>query len=350
MINILRLTAVLGSGLLLLPVTRCTAQHRTTPSDAETGSLVDSATSGEIEVVVRFSKGLFESVTRQDVEMTIPLNRCVEGIPTRGTIVGKGRTHIQLATSDTYAQFTIDVPGTANASFSGDAGPATAYASAIVSFNADKKISFDGKRFYQGPTATSTQSRTRVNQICPRRSGPVGRLVKRVGWCIAGKKICEINQMVDQVAKEILVETFDDAAADVITELNQTTRFEETVDKYFPETKSHIIHLATRPDYILAGAGAPDAAFPDLPPPKAHIEVWLKTRPLEAAFLEMLAEWNLAHDALREFLPDDEAKEIADDVAVETIDGWSVIRVGIEEDQSTKENPETTNGSPKSSD
>ena len=141
----------------------------------------------------------------------------------------------------------------------------------------------------------------------------------------------EINQAVEQVAKEILADTFDKAAAELITELNKITRFEATVAKYFPEAKSYLYRLATTPDSLLAGVGAPDAYFPILPPAKAHIEVWLKTRPLEAMFLETLAEWNVAHDVLREFLPDEEAKTIADDLAVETVNGWSILRIGIAE-------------------
>ena len=141
--------------------------------------------------------------------------------------------------------------------------------------------------------------------------------------------------MVEEVANEILADTFDERATELLESLNEIikeldeTRFQKTVDEYFPETKSYIYHLRTAPDSILSGVGGPNANFPDLPPAKAHVELWLKTRPLEAAFLETLADWNVAHDLLREMLPEDEARLISEDLTLETVDGWSVLRIGI---------------------
>ena len=107
------------------------------------------------------------------------------------------------------------------------------------------------------------------------------------------------------------------------------TRIETLFEKYFPETKDDILHLATQQDCLVAGIGAQTSSFPELPQPQASIEIWLRTRPLEALFLEALAEWNVAHDFLREILPAEEAKLLADDLSVETVNGWSVIRIGV---------------------
>ena len=285
----------------------------------------------EIEVIFRFSRALFESLTQQQIEMTMPIDRTVEGMEVKATVNAKGQTIIDLKTSSDQAEFNISVPGTAHASFHTDAGPAIAFASSVTGFASRKRIVFDGTEFTQQPTHSTTQSCASVNSICPKRHGPIGKVVRKVGWCIARKNIGKIRQAVDEAAIEILADTFDEKATDFLDKLNKISfpELEETVEKHFPETRSDIYHLATLPDSLIAGAGVPGAPFPKLPPATAHVELWIKTRPLEAAFLEMLVEWNIAHDLLKDILPEEDAKLIAEDLAVETVDGWTVLRIGV---------------------
>ena len=151
-----------------------------------------------------------------------------------------------------------------------------------------------------------------------------------------------------EAANEILADTFDEQATELLKSLNEileeleTSRFQKTVDKYFPETKSYIYHLRTAPDSILAGIGGPNAEFPKLPPARSHVELWLKTRPLEAAFLELMADWNIAHDVLRELLPEDEAQLVSEDLTLETVEGWSVLRLGIKKKSEREINGQET--------
>lgn len=288
--------------------------------------------SQEIEVIFRFSRSLFESLTQQKIEMTIPIERTVEGMEVSGSVDAIGRTAIELSTSGDRAEFKISVPGTANASFHANVGPATGFASSVTHFTSQKRIVFDGSKFVQQPTCSSTSSCARIDAICPKRHGPIGKVVKKIGRCIAQKNIDNIRQAVDEAAIEILTDTFDEKANEFLDKLNELSfpELEKTVEKHFPETKSDISHLATLVDSIVVGAGPPGAQFRDLPPATAHVELWIKTRPLEAAFLEMLVEWNVAHDLLKDYLPDADAKQVAEDLAIETVDGWTVLRIGVE--------------------
>lgn len=313
------------------------ATSQTIPTPAIPTIKMKPAESGEIEIMIRFSKGLFESLTKHNVEMKVPIDRTVDGMKVSGQADGKGVTEIRFDESQSTGEFIIKVPGSADVSFQGDAGPATAHATSVVQFDTSKKIRFDGRVFTQGATTTESRGSTCVTRICPRRSGLIGRLVKRIGWRMARKSICDVNRQVEKVANEILRDTFDERATELITELNDIhkelheSQFQATLQKYFPNSNSFDYQLQTLPDSIIAAVGAPNAKLPKLPPAKSHIEIWLKTRPLEATFLELMVEWNVAHDLLKEYLPAEEAKLIAEDLKVETVDGWSVLRVGWEE-------------------
>lgn len=174
------------------------------------------------------------------------------------------------------------------------------------------------------------QSKTVVDQICSRRSGLIGGVVRRIGRRMIDRSKREIDAAVEQITKEMIEGEIDHLAKELLSELNQTTKFEESVTQYFPETASWVYHLATAERFLLAGAGPRGARFPDLPEaePKALVELWFRTTPLEAMMLQMLVPWKVAYELLREFLPDHEAKQIAEAVTLESKDGWSVIRVG----------------------
>lgn len=305
----------------------CVGRQIAPPGDETAGT--------EIQVIIRFSNKLFENLTQQEIKMDFPIHRTVEGMEVNGTVEAIGHTTIELKTSSEGAEFVISVPGTANASFSTDAGPATAHASSVSHFASQKRISFDGADFQQGPTRVTVQSCACVDLICPNRQGPIGKVIKKAGWCIARKNIEKIREAVDDAAQEIVAQTFDEKATELLDMLNEISiaELDDIVTKYFPETESYINHLATLQDSIIAGAGPEGARFPKLPPALAHVELWLKTRPLEAAFLELLVEWNVAHDLLKEYLDEEDAKLIAEDLSVETVNGWTVLRIGVEKQE-----------------
>ncbi len=298
---------------------------------------------GEIEIILRLSKDLIDALTRDKIEMTFPVDKEVQGIKSSGSVYAEGVPQIVFQNADNHAEFEIRVSGTAYANFHADAGPAVAGTTSTTKFLARKSFYFDGKRFTQGPVESSVTSKTCVKQICPKRKGPIGRIVKRIGWCIVRKNICEINQSVNDVAEEFVNETFDENGTKLVEKLNNLTptQLELMVEKYFPESKSDVLLLSTRSDSMLVGLGPPQSSFRDLPPAKSPIELWLKTRPLEALFIKSLVEWNGAHDLLRKVLPEDEAKKIAEDLSVETIDGWTVIRIGVAK-ESDPDNPEAS--------
>ena len=288
----------------------------------------------EIKIVLRISKELFDDLTQDVVEMSLPIKECVEGMPLTGQASGEGRTSVEMQTSDESAEFLITMKGTGTASLRADVGPVIARLTSRAQFTSQKKFRFDGIQFHADETSTSSQNKTTIDRICAKRRGPVGRLIEHVGRRMADKATSEINSVAQEFSEDMLSQAFDELGVELLTELNQTTKFEETVKKYFPETETWKYHLATRPHYLLAGAGPPGASFSESlsgsdEQLEALMEMWLPLTPGQAALLELVGELDVAYDFLREFLPEEDAKGMAEDVKLIRRGDWSVIQFGL---------------------
>lgn len=284
----------------------------------------------EVDIVFRMSRELFEDLTRDTIEMTIPIDSSAQGARVTGEATGETTNSVVLETSEGVAEFVVRAEGTAVATFVANADIISAHAHSNIDFTSETRIRFDGSTFSQIPTVVESTSRTRIDQVCSRRRGLVGRVVRCVAWRVLGRSRVEIEGEVTKMAQQLIARQADLAAKDLVSELNQTTKLDETLAKYFPAAAQWTYHLATTPRHIVAGAGPADATLPELPVADDDplVEVWIRTRPVEAIMLSMLVDWELAYSLLKEFLPEEEAKEVADQVAVITNGGWSVIQIG----------------------
>ena len=170
------------------------------PTYGETSSLSDSTgqAPSDFEAVLRLTRNYFDSLTRDTVEESFRVNRCENGVPVTGQVHAVGVTHVKLDAAGPRAEIIVTVPGTADASFQAHVGPATVYASSETKFHSEKRFQFDGIRFTPVPATATASSCTRVNEIRPRRKGPIGKIVKKVGRCIADRDLNKINQAVNE--------------------------------------------------------------------------------------------------------------------------------------------------------
>lgn len=307
---------------------------RADASDPVSNSLATELEREEIKVVMRLSTELFEDLTQDVVEMATPIDSQVEGMQVRGKASGRGLTNIQLQTSDEHADFVITIDGTAIGSLRSNVGPATVGLTSHAQFSTAKRVRFDGVTFRDGPASTVARNCTKLDCIRAKRRGPIARIIERVGQRMANQAMPEINAAAEDASRTMLSQKLDETAAELIWELNQVTHFEELVAKYFPETKSWNYHMAARPQFILAGPGPDSASFPtflidDNDKPKAHVEFWMQLTPGQAMMLNLVADVDVYYDVLRALLPDEEAKQLAEDVKLERVGDWSVIRAGL---------------------
>ena len=300
----------------------------------------------EFDVVFRLSKEMLEDLTRDVIEMEVPIDRTIDGTAMKGHASGRGNMTIELPVSDTLAQFTMRVVGTAHGKLRSDVGPAWVHLSSQAEFSTHKTIRFDGELFHDDPAEAETRNRSRLDGICAKRRGLIGCLVERIGRRMARKQMSDVNATAEGYTRSTLISKFDSASIDLVRELNETTQFEEVVDKYFPETRRWQIQTATRPEFLLAGAGMPTATFPSLVlerPTESHMELWLRTTPGQAAMLQLVANLDVGYDLLRDHLPEEEADDVIEDVKVTRVGQWSVIQIGLAKDENV-EDTENGNG------
>lgn len=215
----------------------------------------------QFDVVFQLSKEMLEDLTRDVIEMELPIDRTIDGTAMKEHASGRGNMTIELPVSDTLAQFTMRVVGTAHGKLRSDVGPAWMHLSSHSDFFTHKTICFDGELFHDDPADAETQNRSRLDGICAKGRGLIGCLVERIGRRMARKQMADVNATAEEYTRSTLISKFDSASIDLVRELNETTQFEEVVDKYFPETRRWQIQTATRPEFLLAGAGMPTATF-----------------------------------------------------------------------------------------
>ncbi|MGB0599729.1 MAG: hypothetical protein ACPGLY_23845 [Rubripirellula sp.] len=288
----------------------------------------------EIKIFMRMSDRLFQELTHDVVKVSMPVRECAEGMPIRGQATGKGRTDVQLDISSEKAEFLISLTGTAVASLQADAGPANANLTSHLRFTSQKRFRFDGVQFTSDPATSTSHNNTTIDQISAKRNGIGGRFIERIGSRIADRTAPEVNVMAEGMSQKLISKTFDQIASNLLVKLNQTTTFEKTVVKHFPETKRWEYRLATRPSFLLAGIGPPGATFPEFlnaetEKLEAMMELWLPLTPNEATILKVADELGVTHKLLAEFLTEKEADAIAKEVKLTRRGEWSVIQIGM---------------------
>lgn len=297
----------------------------------------DSVT--EITVLVRISSDLFTELLSESVDMTVPVDRPVDSYRVTGTATGKGVTKVRLIESDQHAECEVEVTGVAIGKLRSDLGPVIGHMTTRANFTTKKTIRFTEEEFLSEPAETDVHNCSKIDRVCAKRRGPIGKVVQRIGYKLANKSLPEINTIAQQVSADMLSSTMDSSVEDLVDELNEDTQLGQLIEKYFPETKQWQPKLATRADFLLMGYGPPGAVLPaeltsSQKPTKSLIELWIKLSPAESMLLNLMSEMDVGYDLLRDHMSDEEAKELADDVKLDRDGQWTVIRFGLPKNSS----------------
>lgn len=294
----------------------------------------------EIGVILVVTQEALDCLVNDEIDRTIPIDRTVQGIRVTGSARGVGRARIELNPSPDSARFSMVIRGNVGANFGGTVGPVWLGASTRATIESEKTLRFNGEDFQVGPAETKNCNFTTVDQICPRRRA-LSRVVRGIAACVVRKNKQELDRQVQTATRDLLNSQFDRKAEELGKLLDDSLPFPETIRKTFPDSADWKVSLSTRADSMVAGIGPQDSKLPaefvegregkllgDRGP--ALAELWIRTTPAEAAFIALVADWDVAYDLLRENIEDEElAKQLAEDVDLVSLDGWTVIRIGI---------------------
>ncbi len=315
--------------------------NSTWPCSGQEAGLPKSNANRDMEMVLTVSVEYLQSLVKNQVNYSFPVERKIEGLCIRGHVNATGTTGLEIVPSSSRAEFIISVVGTAVAEFNIQAQPATISATSQIPFTTEKVLRFDGFGYEQAPATAQSSAFTEFTGICSRRRGIIGKAVRKVSSKLANSNRGEINHQVAMAANDYIADMFEEAASELDEKLDELSAFDESAEllrEYRPELKEAVFHLAANEAYLLVGLGPSSAAFPKFPmlEESGQVELWIKTRPIEEAMIRMLVDWNGAQDLLRQYVPQNIAKEIPDDVTIASVNGWTVLRLGSLKRQQTE--------------
>jgi hypothetical protein len=298
---------------------------------------VAPAAENELPCVIRVSYVLLDELVDDQVEAQIPFQSPMLGGQVWGSVNGRARLVVDLQESASEATFIISATGNAAGCAYGRRACLRVSANVWVPFSATQVVRFDGDKFTVESLHVQSCPRAQLTAVTTKRSSAVGDLIGGAVRPCVNHMIPEAERQAIPVANRYLGQFVQKEANAVVAELNQITPVEAALREMYPELKEWRYRLSATETHLVAAYGPPGGAFPKLPTPpeplpEARIEVWVRTTPEEAAFLQSMAQWNISNDLMKEFLLDEpELEELLEDATVTAVENW--VRVGIGSDQ-----------------
>jgi hypothetical protein len=286
----------------------------------------------ECPVVIRLSKQLFDDLTRDEINTTMPVDRVVMGTRSVGTSEAKARVDIRLEPVQGQARFSLDVSGRITAATVALSRPVRVHCSSSSDFCGSATIEFDGLKFHVPDGQVTAEADVTVDQIATRRRGLLGRLIHRIAQREVEKRRPRAVALLERDTEAGVTEEFDLALDALEKKLQDVTPVEKTLHLVFPETRTWTYQLSTTSDYLQAGFGPTDSVIPPLPsrgdqPMRSAIELWVRA-PAGFASLENLTSlWDSAQDVLAENLAEgeDAAPRVIKSAHVSRCEAWLVF-------------------------
>ncbi|MBN2022238.1 MAG: hypothetical protein JW809_05545 [Pirellulales bacterium] len=295
----------------------------------------DARTRRETAIVLRISLELFDDLTKDEFDEDLTVQTRILGADVRGTARAVGRVTVEPETSPQEAAFVIKVAGEARSQTVASQGPVRAFSRGTTKFEARKRIRFDGRAFHAEKTEARVEHRASIERVATSFNGLVGRVVQRLACHHIGQVRRRAERIVAADTEADIVAQFDDIGEDLVAELNETSKLEQTVAQLFPEAKSWEYRLTATDRYLQAAVGPEGCAPPTLPVAAddvtdAPVEVWIRTTSASAALVDTLRAWNQSHHQLRTYLPIPESDEarLVDNAQAIAVGPWVVVAVG----------------------
>ena len=289
----------------------------------------------EIRVFLRVSGAFVERLMDDQINLDFPIDRKLQSIDLSGKSEGAAKLNLELFPGRGNVGVVASVKGNLDAKVNAKASFGSAKVKFESQFTSSKRFTFDGRDFGHLPTQTEVKGESQLELVCSKRSGIIGRVIRRLINRIYGKRQKEIDDLFKQSAQSALNEQMNAAGDSFIEVANKIDRYAEMVEQYFPDVKRGTIQIITTKSHLLAGFGTESTQFPAIAQasvenPKPEVEIWIRTRPVEERFIRLLEEWEVAHDLFKTYLPEEQARRIADNLLVVSKEGWTIIRVGVE--------------------
>jgi len=281
-------------------------------------------------VVIRLTHELFKVLVTEDVYYTLSEDRTAEGVRINADAVATGKADMKLDTSGEHPVFTVRLIGEASTRLKLDSGPAVAYARSTTPFTSSQRITYDGKRFFEGEPSVEARGRTRLERICSRRRGPLGLLVRRIARRKLDEAEPKINREVDAFTRDFVAGKLEEVKESFFSDLTRVNVLEKAVRAAFPDSEAWVYRISSDERHVVVTLGPGDAAEPDLPsleqPSEFPLLIWLRMTPELALLAQVLLVSDSTDQIIRQLAPERIAEVLEGNVHIRTFDGWMELK------------------------
>ena len=224
----------------------------------------------ETRIVLRISKEFIRRHAPPAITEVSPINRCMFGAHVTGQSNTSGQIQIEMVPHDRDAVFTLRFSGTTTTKTVATRNPVEVYESGKTVFEAQRKITFNGLRFSEGPITIKTSYSSSFDGLATPR-GLRGLIARKVAIARVARTQPQSDAIGLQDTTNQVVAGFNKATEELLKDLNKMVPIDQTINLFIPKTKDWIYHLGSTKDYIFASPGPKDAKIPVLPKEAARM-------------------------------------------------------------------------------
>jgi hypothetical protein len=287
----------------------------------------------EHSLVMRVTREHFDNLMHDEFEETIPVDRAVLSTWVTGSSEVTGQVDVELESDVDEAIFIVTLDGQAHSTTVSSERSVRIHGTGITTFNAEKRIHFDGLAYHGKPTVVTLEHETEIGNVVSTRDGFIGRISVNIARRRIPEMQPEVSRIIKQDTEQAIQEEFDTMANELIAKLNKTTPLEETILLLYPKSKDWVYSLSTTDDHIQASIGPKGMRFPELPKradgDRDPVEIWVRTGQVKVK-TNVLNVWNNAQGLLKlAYLAGAKLPEIVrGDIKLEEVEDWVVFPLG----------------------
>lgn len=215
----------------------------------------------------------------RDFQHTAPVNQILLGTTSAGTSYCKGQVTCAVEDNPVGASILCCIEGTVDSKTCGTNGPALIRSTTITKYQANKRLTFNGKAFACEPTTLTCCTRLEIAGIESSLPRLRGRLVIRIATARAEQSKAQVEAIINSQTEQELRQRIDADFHLRIAELNAQFASRLSILKYVPGGQKQL-HLRSWNDGVELSIGhSPRQDIEHLknrPAIGKSVEVWLR--------------------------------------------------------------------------
>lgn len=288
----------------------------------------------DTRIVVRCPDSFIDRLTPDEIREELPIQVTAGKLEVTGTANVVGRVSIQVLPHEDErrsddAVIHVRVTGESTNDLAGVQSQVQLAGDGFATFEASKRVHFDGRTFTaDDDTHVEAVHETEITEIQPLSATPLQGAVRLLASRNARAMLPDLNRLAESHIEDMVRDRVDSLIAETVVELNQINRFDEAIARLHPNFERWRIAVATRDGFVQAALVPEGGRMPTLPREPATLEVWIRLTRTQRAGVNLAAQWRGSHRLFRDFVSEEQARRLADELVIAKEDEWTCLRIG----------------------